>query len=522
MAISLPHQDQQSASAEVGFDTDVLSHAGIMEQGIRNAMRQMNAADPQYKILNSFCEFLQSNAGSITGNDISTVLTTGKEDGPLMRMGDGYDGVTILLSGSITVKFGKETIRRSGTGIYGEIAAITGTRTATVEPAGKITYVLITPRLWNRFLKEKALPELRALVLHRTPTVLDQVADSREQVGGLLQSNYPVGLEPTNAETNGKNALLFRALRDKIAPLYTKEALDGSEAEIAELGITDLNALIVYQSNLLLQIEEPDTVESNHAGWHEWGIFEHTRQVVNAIQHLDRIDHDGIAEGFLKELKEQEIDGISKYDLLLLSLTLHDLGKTRPIAKKSREGDIFPSHDGHEQRSKQLILRALENPTGTEADKSLHSLLIENLKLTKSQIKYIADLAGLHFEFGIVRREAGKKFNMKFMESEKFSGVCQAIFADPERSDYQREIGLLFLLDSAGKTPKESWKVNGVDTGGIPKDEEIDAMKPEWRSSVQKKYRPSLVDAYTSYQTSRAVALRYLQMLRERKAEMPA
>jgi len=525
------HSEKESAE-------EVLDQISNVEPDMQAILREklptMNSNDPQSKLITSFLEFVQSSEAV----DVSslTIESTQPEQGPLMQQGEKFDGVYIILSGKCSVvdtsgETEREVATVSALSVVGEVAGITGKRTKTVRPIGPVEYMRIPPAMYRKFLARKFLPELNELVSQRIESVRDDVSESQTIEGDVLtlqRQNYAEGMEPVDPELETDNALLFLALQNKVAPLLTKEALDESDAYFSSLpNDTDTQreqneiSRLSYQAALLMQISEPDRVDSNQPMWHEYGIWTHTREVGNAIQFMSQLDPKRVSKPFVQELKNQEIDGKSKYDLLLLSLTLHDLGKAKPMMVTAENGDVYPSHKDHEQRSEQMILKALKakdpEADSTRADRVLHSLLVDRLRLTSNQVKYIGRMAGLHFEFGKVRREAGNNFTMDFMKSDQFTDFCNKIFEDPNRQQYLSEIGLLFLLDTAGKTPKGSWKVDGVAEGQLPTQVQLEAMQRKWYTEVSGNYRPSLVKAYTSFQTSRATALRYLDLLAQRQ-----
>lgn len=498
--------------------------SSTLEQ-VSAATVRMAAEDPQRRVFQELVQFARDCKAAGSTFELGESETIPADGPPLVREGDAYDGVYLVLQGSVQIDRRlnvedeqPEGLARTAPILIGEIAAITGKRSATVRPGPEgVTVVRVGAEAYQRFLKDRMIPELRHTYFDRVPDVRTNLATTRTRMEGVIGKAYPAGLEPVDGKLEAKNALLFLALRDRIAPLYTQEALDEAQAELPESSSEDFDPRFGYEARLLVQIAVPDTVEANHDRWHEYGVWEHTRQVGNAIQFLEQLDPGNVARPYLQELKNEMIDGMSKYDLLLLSLTLHDLGKAKPKLARAKNGEVYPSHEDHEKRSEQLILRALQNGAkGNEADQRLSSLLQQDLGLTPEQIKYIGRLAALHFEFGKVRRTAGRNFSMAFMQGPEFAAACDEILADPERQPYQREIGLMFLLDTAGKTPKDSWQVEGVAPGGLPTDEQIAAMRPVWEQQTTQKYRPGLVDAYTSFQTSRATALQYLANLRQK------
>jgi CRP-like cAMP-binding protein len=543
-AVKDPHDPLRNERAD-----EFVLPKSASEVRIRAALATMDPADPQHRILTAFCDYLRS-LPKVMPEAVSEPVFIPRGADPIMRENDVYDGVYVILDGSVEIESkalrgddieevaspnGSEgvtirRVRKVAPDIVGEVGALTGTRTATVRPGeGGVTLLKISQVTYAQFIRQKMVPELQALVFKRVPNVRDTRFDQKVKMEGMGGKHYPPGLEPSNEQVDQKNALLFLALKNNIAPQYTEEAI--AEVEERFSANPDDEAAMILKTRMYLQLMLPDNEEANQVGWHEYGVWEHTRQVGNAIQHIDRLDPYGVAKPYLHELQRETVEQPTpdrpnpptKYDLLQYALTLHDLGKAKQalmIDKKTNEP--YLTHTDHERRSEELIQRAVthrETGQGAHVDAELGGLLYDQLELTTKEIEYIGRLAALHFEFGKVRRAAGKDFNMKFMkEDPRFMEACDEIFKDETeaRGPYKREIGLLFLLDTAGKTAKDSWEIEGVAPGELPTDEQITAQKAIWKDTLHERARDQLVAGYESFQTSRATALQYLRLLRER------
>jgi hypothetical protein len=152
----------------------------------------------------------------------------------------------------------------------------------------------------------------------------------------------------------------------------------------------------------------------------------------------------GLDEAFVRYMQE-EIDGRSKFELFVLSIPFHDLGKFARSFSKGSAGPgwdvIKPDYSDHEKISGRLIR---EPPAVYE--------LLAAQGLTDRQIEYIARCAELHFEFGHVRNAAKKTavgYTLGFIGSvEMDRSIEQVLF---ERPGFGVEISAYFLVDSLGK-----------------------------------------------------------------------
>ena len=186
----------------------------------------------------------------------------------------------------------------------------------------------------------------------------------------------------------------------------------------------------------------PDAIDEHNPNWHQWGIITHSeafqemfeREVIPYLKkwgQYDKVNHH----------LSKTIDGISKWNLFDMASPLHDLGKFDKGFKVMEDGSVAFKFGGHEARSEEII-----------REDWMHTLLTE-LGLTDSQIDYIARLAGLHFELGIIRNKAKKTemgYTMAYARSEFFlNAVVEEL---PKYYGFEVEVGLLFLTDSLAKT----------------------------------------------------------------------
>ncbi|MEQ8171852.1 MAG: HD domain-containing protein, partial [Candidatus Eremiobacterota bacterium] len=197
----------------------------------------------------------------------------------------------------------------------------------------------------------------------------------------------------------------------------------------------------IIRQNLDLSIKEnqdflnnPDDVNHQKPEWHQFGIITHTKMVEKAFReelpvYLNRWGIRDITERHLNE----EIDGIKKRDLFIMTIILHDTGKFKVRTMKKKNGLIKYSFKPHEKASGEII-------------RSVKHILKKDFCLTEGQIEYIARCAELHFELGLLRytgKASKTGFNREFIYSEVFKNtVLEFISKNP---DFKWEIGLFFL-----------------------------------------------------------------------------
>lgn len=183
--------------------------------------------------------------------------------------------------------------------------------------------------------------------------------------------------------------------------------------------------------------QEIDDLLEHEPDWHQWGVLEHTRRVWLAMNTEVPIFCLAWDVPFIQELKAEFIQDKSKWDLLLITCIVHDLGKW---AGRTVTAAGAYSFKGHEAISEQLIRH----------DPLIHQALLD-AQLSAGQIDYIASVAGLHYELGKLRQLGYQQgnFDEVFPKSDLFRAGCEAIVR--QHLHYAREIGLIFLADSLAK-----------------------------------------------------------------------
>jgi hypothetical protein len=275
-----------------------------------------------------------------------------------------------------------------------------------------------------------------------------------------------------------------------IEPQYNDPRFDDAKSKILELS------------------RNPDAVTSHEPWWHEYGIVTHTEKVIEvALRKWPLLSDpkDDLAWA-MHELSAKKIDGLSQLELLIISLPLHDIGKFQPVIKTWKEGDIERIyHTGHEKRGGDIIAAARQPNSPLELAEL--SGIFRSFAITTNQLDYIEQCVRLHYEFGKVRDGAKKTggYSINYTESAKFKQTCEAVAAEHKgvnrHSDMSIEKGVLFLLDSAGKT---NFEVQNRGSLG------------EWENHVNnRQLDPKLINAFKQYNVNIEVGLRYLHMLRE-------
>ncbi len=185
-------------------------------------------------------------------------------------------------------------------------------------------------------------------------------------------------------------------------------------------------------------LELPDAREQHQTQWHQWGILTHTRRF---LRHYDEDIPRYLRSWKLKDqvdaVLNQPIDGISKHDLLRVSILLHDIGKF----SARRQGRDRYHFARHEEQSGAIIRAELDLP---------------QMGFTTAQTEYIARTAEDHFVLGIVRKAARERgeYDEAFAHSPLFRTL--SLHSKTAHPDDFVEIGVLFLGDSLAKVDPAS------------------------------------------------------------------
>ncbi len=197
----------------------------------------------------------------------------------------------------------------------------------------------------------------------------------------------------------------------------------------------------------------------------------------------EQADH---AEDFFG-LDAELIDGISKADLLKISVATHDLGKFTDwqytCRKDSLDRPMFTFRE-HEAASGRAIREKLTADLAAQG-------------FTPGQIEHLAFCSELHYELGAVRKEAeeAKKFSFGYLETPEFTLHVETFLGkaslakdhpgqlhDYRNGEFAREIGIFFIADSLGKLEPRLTKF----TRDATSDADIEAQLPALKAEIHK------------------------------------
>jgi len=267
-----------------------------------------------------------------------------------------------------------------------------------------------------------------------------------------------------------------------------QELLDGLP-ELAKIVIGDRPENSNFKQN-------PDDPEEHDPRWHQFGIITHTKKFSEFYQTKAQecLRQVGVDKNISKQLSRQ-IDGITKTELLQISIPLHDIGKFARDFKEEK-GKGKPNYKGHWEKSERLIVE----------NEQIRSFLRKTYGLTNSQVLYIARCAGLHYELGKVRETAERShsgYTIAFVESEECKEACIEIAR--KFPDFKEEIGILFLCDSLAKTDVEI---------EVETDQDIENQTEQIKQVIEeRRLNPKLIAAAKERPVNIAIAKRYLELV---------
>lgn len=189
----------------------------------------------------------------------------------------------------------------------------------------------------------------------------------------------------------------------------------------------------------------PDAREQHQSDWHQWGIITHTRRF---REHFAEDVPRCLREWRLWEpadaILRSHIDGVGRWQLLQVSILLHDIGKFGARTQGR--------HSFHFSRHEELSGRVIRN-----------ELDLGRFGLTVPQIEYVARTAEDHFVLGLVRKRARESgtFDRRFVEGTELRQIACDIKRD--HPDDFVEVGVLFLGDSLAKVDPPDGPRRAVD-----------------------------------------------------------
>lgn len=195
--------------------------------------------------------------------------------------------------------------------------------------------------------------------------------------------------------------------------------------------------MIELNERFYLEYDDP----YHHAPmWHQYGILTHTLKVRESYyRETELIMHGWGMSDMWRKWCEERIDSVRKFDLMDLAILFHDLGKFAGRKMNYRQGGIKFDFDDHERLSGEIIRQKIRP-----------KLLADGL--TEPMIKYVEDVAGLHYLLGDMRgigRKSRWGYTLEYLASGFFRLVLEKVILG--RRDYCREVGIFFLIDSLGK-----------------------------------------------------------------------
>ena len=182
----------------------------------------------------------------------------------------------------------------------------------------------------------------------------------------------------------------------------------------------------------------PDDRNQHQTQWHQWGIITHTRVFLGVFDRdVPRYLRAWRVWDPVDRVLSRPVDGLTRWQLLHVSILLHDIGKFGTRTRGAR-GFHFA---GHESLSGRLIREEVR---------------LDQFGLTGPQIAYVARTAEDHFLLGLLRKRARQQgiFRLEYTESQPFLEDVRRIQA--EHADDFIEVGVLFLGDSLAKAEPQA------------------------------------------------------------------
>jgi hypothetical protein len=205
-------------------------------------------------------------------------------------------------------------------------------------------------------------------------------------------------------------------------------------AEQLENNLPEIIKNIAKQYKIESYIQNPDFKEPRLSKWHQFGLITHSKNVRKIfLTELPIILQKLNLTQKINQQLNKKIDNLTKYQLLEISIPLHDLGKITGLKDTQTDRN-------HELASSSLI----EQPY-------LNQLLSNNL--TSNQINYIKKCIKHHGTLGREIRDIlvpQNKFNLDYLNTEEFKQLCNKVAE--RHKDIKLELGIYFLCDTLGKT----------------------------------------------------------------------
>ncbi len=271
------------------------------------------------------------------------------------------------------------------------------------------------------------------------------------------------------------------------------EGLFGRLPEIAkQLSAKYLDQTIETNRRLT---ENPDDPAEHQPNWHQWGIITHSQKVgqyfrEDVPQYLKQW---GVDEKVTEHMDER-IGNRTKWELVEISVPLHDLGKFVERQVREKKGKQAKwNYVGHEKKSGEIV----RWPAFTD-------MLQREYGLTREQIEYVAQCVERHYELANIRDAAiqsKKGFSLEFVESDDFARASEKLAGNFK--EFEPELGIYYLADSLAKTDVRIT---------AERDEDIPPQEPMILQTLSERgLSPKLANAVKQNPVSIASARKFLQ-----------
>lgn len=255
-------------------------------------------------------------------------------------------------------------------------------------------------------------------------------------------------------------------------------------------------------------LKHPDSRDEHSPPYHQWGIITHSKMFEKYFHEKLFGECDASSESCNNYLQSwgiesqilahfnQFIDGRSKKDLMNIAIPFHDIGKfTERELKIVGRGEIIMDFSGHEKASGKII-----------RSKEISSLLQGRYYLTPDQIEYIARCGELHYELGLLRKQAANSptgYTLRYARGDQFQTQAKELIQ--KHGQYAAEVGILFLGDSLAKTDFDIHAST---------DEEIEDQKGSVQKTLyQRRLDSRLIKSIVQVPVQKEIAKNYLQLL---------
>lgn len=205
--------------------------------------------------------------------------------------------------------------------------------------------------------------------------------------------------------------------------------------QILEDELPEIIKEIARQYSIKEYIENSDFLETRLKKWHQFGLLSHSKRVRKVFlkEWEDFLKKQEYSSKIIKKLSKN-VDGISKKDLLEISIPLHDLGKIMVLGNQSFNRE-------HEIHSEKLLYK-----------KFLYGKL-KSFGLSDPHLEYISKYVRNHDVVGKDIRDELKKeerLNLESISKKEVVKKCKKVYL--KYPEIKTELGIYYFCDSFGKT----------------------------------------------------------------------